>query len=38
MLVGAFNPELVRSLGRVLEPVHHVKETWKELESPLASA
>jgi hypothetical protein len=38
MLVGAFNPELVRSLGRVLEPGHHVKERWKELEPPPASA
>jgi hypothetical protein len=37
-LVGDFDPELARSLGRLLGPGHQVRETWKELESPPASA
>ncbi|MBC6463223.1 hypothetical protein [Actinomadura sp. HBU206391] len=37
-LVGHFDAELVRSLGRVLGPGRHVEETWKDLESPPAGA
>jgi hypothetical protein len=37
-LVGDFDPELVRSLGRVLGPGRRVKETWNDLEPPPASA
>jgi hypothetical protein len=37
-LVGDFDPELVQSLGRVLGPGRPVKETWKDLEPPSASA
>ena len=37
-LVDDFDPELARSLGRVLGPGRRVSETWKELESPPGSA
>ena len=37
-LVGDFDPELARSLGRILGPGRQVRETWKELESPPGSA
>jgi hypothetical protein len=37
-LVGDFDPELARSLGRMLGAGRQVRETWKELESPPGSA
>lgn len=37
-LVGDFDPELARSLGRMLGPGRQMRETWKELESPPGSA
>jgi hypothetical protein len=37
-LVGDFDPELARSLGRMLGPGRQVRETWKALDSPPGSA
>jgi hypothetical protein len=38
VLVDDFDPELARSLGRMLGYDRQVKETWKGLESPPGSA